>query len=40
LHFLIEHFSVLGFDFQYWMVIVVSVIAGFVVLALTTRARS
>ncbi|WP_291566349.1 hypothetical protein [Bradyrhizobium sp.] len=27
MHFLIEHFSFLGFDGQYWMLIVVGLIA-------------
>jgi hypothetical protein len=40
LHFLVEHFSVLGFDFQYWMVIGVAVIAGFVLLGLSSRGRN
>jgi hypothetical protein len=40
LHFLVEHFSFLGFDGQYWMLLVVAVIAGFIVLDLATRRRS
>jgi hypothetical protein len=40
LHFLVEHFSLLGFDGQYWMLIVVAVVACFVVLALATRRRN
>jgi hypothetical protein len=40
LHFLVEHFSLLGFDGQYWMLIVAAVVAGFVVLALATRRRN
>jgi len=40
LHFLVEHFSILGFDAQYWMLIVVAVIAGFVLLTLATRNRN
>jgi hypothetical protein len=40
LHFLVEHFSILGFDAQYWMLIVVAVIAAFVLLALATRNRN
>ena len=27
LHFLVEHFSFLGFDGQYWMLIVLAIIA-------------
>jgi hypothetical protein len=40
LHFLVEHFSFLGFDAQYWMLIVAIVIAGFVLLTLATRNRN
>jgi hypothetical protein len=40
LHFLVEHFSVFGFDAQYWMIIVVAVIAVFVLIALATRNRT
>jgi hypothetical protein len=40
LHFLVEHFSFLGFDGQYWMLIVAAVIAGFVLFALATRNRN
>jgi hypothetical protein len=40
LHFLVEHFSFFGFDGQYWMLIVVAVIAAFVFLALITRNRT
>jgi hypothetical protein len=39
LHFLVEHFSLFGFDGQYWMLIVAAVIAVFVVLVLATRNR-
>jgi hypothetical protein len=34
LHFLVEHFSFLGFDGQYWMLIVLAIAAGFVLVAL------
>jgi len=37
LHFLIDHFSILGFDFQYWMIIGVGVIFGFILLAIRSR---
>jgi hypothetical protein len=40
LHFLVENFSFLGFDAQYWMVIDVAVVAGFVLRALATRSRN
>jgi hypothetical protein len=39
LHFLVEHFSILGFDAQYWMLIAAVVVAGFVLRALVTRNR-
>jgi hypothetical protein len=34
LHFLVEHFSFLGFDGQYWMLIGLAIAAGFVLVAL------
>jgi hypothetical protein len=34
LHFLVEHFSFLGFDRQYWMLIVLAIAAGSVLVAL------
>lgn len=37
LHFLVEHFSILGFDGQYWMLIVLAIAAGFVLVALATQ---
>jgi hypothetical protein len=40
LHFLVEHFSVLGFDFQYWMIIVAALVAGFVLFGLISRNRN
>jgi hypothetical protein len=40
LHFLVEHFSFLGFEAQYWMLLVAIVIAGFVLLTLATRNRN
>jgi hypothetical protein len=40
LHFLVEHFSLFGFDGQYWMLIAAAVIAGFILFALTTRRRN
>jgi hypothetical protein len=39
LHFLVEHFSFLGFDGQYWMLIVLALTAGFVLVAFRTRRR-
>ena len=39
LHFLVEHFSFLGFDGQYWMLIVLAIAAGFVLVVLGTRRR-
>jgi hypothetical protein len=39
LHFLVEHFSFLGFDGQYWMLIVLAIAAGFVFIVLGTRRR-
>jgi hypothetical protein len=39
LHFLVEHFSLLGFDGQYWMLIVLAITAVFVVVVLGTRRR-
>jgi hypothetical protein len=39
LHFLVEHFSFLGFDGQYWMLIVAAMIAIFVLLVVGTRNR-
>jgi hypothetical protein len=38
-HFLIEHFTVMGFEVQNWMLIVVGVIAAFVWFAWKTRDR-
>jgi hypothetical protein len=40
LHFLVEHFSVFGFDGQYWMLIVAAIIAAFVLLVLGTSNRT
>jgi hypothetical protein len=40
LYFLIEHFSVFGFDGQYWMLLVVALVAGFVLFVLATRNRN
>lgn len=40
LHFLVEHFSFLGFDGQYWMLIVLAIAAGFVLVALATQRRN
>jgi hypothetical protein len=40
LHFLVEHFSFLGFDGQYWMLIVVALAAGFVLVAVRSRRRN
>ena len=40
LHFLVEHFSFFGFEGQYWMIIVLVIVAGFVLLALGTRRRN
>jgi hypothetical protein len=40
LNFLVEHFSLLGFDGQYWMVIVLAIVAGFAFLVLGTRRRN
>jgi hypothetical protein len=40
LHFLVEHFSVLGFEFQYWMIFVAGLVAGFVLLGLLSRNRN
>jgi hypothetical protein len=40
LHFLIEHFSFLGFDGQYWMLVVFAIVAGFVLLAFGSRRRN
>jgi len=39
LHFLVEHFSLFGFDGQYWMLIVVAITAIFVLIVLGTRNR-
>ena len=39
LHFLVEHFSFLGFDGQYWMLIAAAMIAVFVLLVLGPRNR-
>jgi len=36
---LVEHFSFLGFEGQYWMLIVVALIAAFIFFVLTTRDR-
>jgi hypothetical protein len=38
--FLIGHFTFLGFDGQYWMIIVAALIAAFVVFAWRTRDRA
>lgn len=38
--FLVEHFTVLGFEGQYWMLIVVGLIAASVFFAWKTRDRS
>ena len=40
LHFLVEHFCFFGFEGQYWMIIVLVIVAGFVLLALGTRRRN
>jgi hypothetical protein len=40
LHFLIEDFSILGFTVQYWMVIDIVIITGFVLRALATDSRN
>jgi hypothetical protein len=40
LHFLVEHFSFFGFEGQFWMIIVLVIVAGFVLLALGTRRRN
>jgi len=40
LGFLIEHFSFLGFDGQYWMLIVVGMIAVFIFFVRNKRNRS
>jgi hypothetical protein len=37
--FLIEHFTVLGFEIQNWMLIVVGVIAAYVLFVWKTRDR-
>jgi len=37
LHFLVEHFSFLGFDGQYWMLAVLAIAAGFVLTVIGTR---
>ena len=39
MQFLIEHFTVLGFEIQNWMLIVVGVIAAYVLFVLKTRDR-
>jgi len=39
LHFLVEHFSFFGFEGQYWMIIVLAIVAGFAVLVLGARPR-
>ena len=39
MQFLIEHFTFLGFEVQYWMLIVVGVIAAFVLFVWKTRDR-
>jgi len=39
LQFLIEHFSFLGFDGQYWMLIVVGLIAVFIPIVRKNRDR-
>ena len=39
LQFLTEHFSLLGFDGQYWMLIVVGLIAVFIPFARNNRDR-
>jgi hypothetical protein len=38
--FLVEHFTILGFEGQKWMLIVVGVIAAFMLFVLKTRDRS
>jgi hypothetical protein len=38
--FLIGHFTFLGFDGQYWMIIVAALIAAFVAFAWRTRDRA
>jgi len=40
LHFLVEHFSFFGFEGQYWMIIVLAIVAGFAVLVLGARHRN
>jgi hypothetical protein len=37
--FLIEHFTFLGFEGQYWMLIVVALIAAFILFVWKTRDR-
>ena len=39
MQFLIEHFTVLGFEVQNWMLIVVGMIAAFVLFVWKTRDR-
>jgi hypothetical protein len=38
--FLIEHFTVLGFEIQNWMLIVLAMIAAFILFVWKTRDRS
>jgi hypothetical protein len=38
-HFLIEHFTVLGFEVQNWMLIVVGLIAAFILFVWRTNDR-
>jgi hypothetical protein len=38
--FLIEHFTVLGFEIQNWMLIVLGMIAAFILFVWKTRDRS
>jgi hypothetical protein len=37
--FLVEHFTVLGFEIQYWMLIVVAIVAAYILFNWTTRDR-
>jgi hypothetical protein len=40
LHFLVEHFSFFGVEGQYWMIIVLAIVAGFALVVLGTRRRN
>jgi hypothetical protein len=39
MQFLVEHFTVLGFEIQNWMLIVVAVVAGYILFTWTIRDR-